>query len=357
MRQISSDLQAVQQVRSPRARVTVTVEAQGMNPSVPALAWSEVVGNHGQSVFRPTTAVGLANGNILKFQADASNLRMVTVSNPHLAASWSSLTPTTLVASTMLAVCALRVPESSTVRLWMINSNNNVQYTESSNNGATWGSAVTVYSGGDAVRDLVVSYIDNGTVSNGPWFFGFSTLSGVTYTPRFGYYDGANWVTHAYESDWRAAGVDAYGAPTAEHRCLVFKARGVGASKLRVVEKLGGSYSNGRELDQTQAGYFGIELAYYRYCQLPEAGQTGCMLAVVGESAFGAGAHLGVGGLITSSDASSTTVLVDEPIIFPAIACVSSQPYACLCRVPSAIGTGFDDLYLVGDTVVYRGAA
>jgi len=38
MRQLSADLLAVQQVRSPRARVTVAVEARGQNASAPALA-------------------------------------------------------------------------------------------------------------------------------------------------------------------------------------------------------------------------------------------------------------------------------------------------------------------------------
>jgi hypothetical protein len=159
MRQISADLQAVQRVRSPRARVTCTVEARGQNPAAPALAWEEVVGNAGQSAFRPVTAVGLANGNVLWFQAHTNQLRKYTVSNPHLAASWSGLTPTTLVGSTMLSIAALRVPDSSTIRLFTINPDNNVQYIESSNNGSSWGGAVTVYSGGVAALDLFLDYI------------------------------------------------------------------------------------------------------------------------------------------------------------------------------------------------------
>jgi hypothetical protein len=123
---------------------------------------------------------------------------------------------------------------------------------------------------------------------------------------------------------------------------LVVRTRGVGASKLRVLDKAGASFSNARDIDHTQAGLFGLELAYYRFCQLPEAS---CMLGVAGESAYGAGVHLGVAGVFSSVDE-----LTDEPIIFPAIVGVSSQPYACLCSVG-------DDLYLVGDTVVYRGAA
>ena len=350
MRQISSDLQAVQRVRSPQARVTVTVEARGQNPATPALAWSEIVGNSGQSVFRPTTAVGLANGDILKFEAHPGELRMYSVSSPHLAASWSGLTPTVLIASTMLSVAALRVPGTSTMRLWFINASNNVQTIESADNGSSWGSATTVYSGGDAVLDMVVAYINNGVTANGPWFFGFTTQSAGVYTPRFGYHNGTSWVTHAYDADWRAAGIDAYGETTSAHRCLVVKTRSVGASKLRVLEKSAGSYANAQDIDHTQAGLFGLELAYYRFCQLPEAvppmgaGQAGCMLGVAGESAYGAGVYLGVAGLFSSTD-----TLADEPLIFPEIAAVNSQPYAALCSVDG-------DLYLVGDTVVYRGA-
>lgn len=342
MRQITSDLQAVQLVRSPRARVSVMVEARGQNEATPALAWSEVVGNAGQSVFRPVAVVGLADGTILKFQANIGALTKYTVTNPHLAASWSSPPSVTLVAASMLSVAALRVPDSSTIRLFYINASNNVQYIESTNNGATWGSAVTVYAGGDAVIDLCVAYISNGTIANGPWFFGFTTQAAGVYTPRFGYHNGASWVTSAYESDWRAAGIDAYGEVTSAHRCLVVKTRTVGASKLRVLDNSAGTFSNVRDLDHTQSGLFGLELAYYRFCQLPEAG---CMMAVVGEGAYGAGIVLGVGGLFTSSD-----VLVDEPIMLPEIVGVNSQPYCALCSVG-------DDLYLVGSTVVYRGAA
>lgn len=339
MRQITSDLQAVQRVRSPRARVSVTVEARGQNPSVPPLVWRELVSNAGQSVFRPVALVGLANGTVLKFQAHPTEIRKYTIANPALATSWTGASYVTAVAAGALSVAALRVPNTNTIRLWYINLSNNVLYIESTNNGSSWGSPVTVYSGGLAVLDLVVAYINNGVTTNGPWFFGFTTLVSGAYVPRFGYYNGSAWVTHAYNTDWRAAGIDAYGTPTTAHRCLVTRTRTIGPSKLHVVDKNGATYSNGRDLDHTQAGLFGLELAYYRYCQLPEAA---CMLAVVGESAYGAGLYLGVGGLFSAVD-----TLVDEPLIFPSIVGVNSQPYAGLCSVGN-------DVYLAGDTVVYR---
>src|SRR5215218_9507800 len=98
MRQITADLTAVQKVRSPRARVTVTVEARGQNPTVPALAWSELVSNTGQVTFRPTSMVGLASGTILKFQANIGDLRMYTISAPTTAIGWTGASYTVLLA-------------------------------------------------------------------------------------------------------------------------------------------------------------------------------------------------------------------------------------------------------------------
>src|SRR4051812_46933424 len=116
MRQISSDLAAVQKVRSPRAGVTVTVEARGQNPTAPPLAWSEVVSNVGQVTFRPVSLVGLANGTILKFQAMATECRMYTITNPSLASSWTGASYSVVVAAGLITIAALRTPASSTIR-------------------------------------------------------------------------------------------------------------------------------------------------------------------------------------------------------------------------------------------------
>src|SRR3954447_23929613 len=117
MRQLSSDLAAVQRVRSPRARVTCTVEARGQNPSAPALAWSELVSNAGQVTFRPVSLVGLANGTILKFQAMATECRMYTISTPASAASWTGASYSVVVAAGLVTLAALRIPNTSTIRL------------------------------------------------------------------------------------------------------------------------------------------------------------------------------------------------------------------------------------------------
>ena len=342
MRQISAGLAAAQLVRSPRCRVTCTVEARGQNPDAPALAWAELVSNVGQSVFRPTTAVGLANGNILKFVANVGNLQMYTISNPHLAVSWGGVTPVTLVAGTMLSVAAVRAPNTATIRLFFINSSNDVQLIQSLDNGATWSAPSTVYAGGDAVLDMCVAFVSGAT--DGPWIFGFSVFGGGQYTPRFGYLDGASWVTHAYEVDWRAAGINAASTPTTAARVMVFRARGKGPSRIRRMNKTGAVYSAADDIDQTQAGQFGLEISYARYFHLPEAGAC---LGVVGEGALGAGIHLGVGGvwLLTG-----VAICADEPIMLPSVAAVNSQPYACLCSVGA-------DVYLVGDIAVWRGAA
>lgn len=360
MRTISSDLQAVQRVRSPRARVSVTVEARGQNPTLPALAWSELVGNAGQTIHWPTAAVGLPayevggvshQGRVIKFVAGASALKQYTIADPAAAASWTGATGVTRVTGLCAGVAALRIPGSSTLRLFYI-LGGNVYYLESADSGSGWGSAVTVYGGGDAAADLVVAYIADGSVANGPWFVGFSVYDGMTgsFTARFGYFSGG-WITHAYgESGWRAAGIDAHAPAASRHRVLVFRQANRGTSRLRSLDKSGSSYTNPQDVDQTQAGHYGLELAFYRFCQLPEiheAANLGAMAGVVGETAFGGSVYLGVGGVFTSGQGAGDPV-ADEPIIFPSIAATTSQAYPALC----AAG---DSLYLVGDTVVWRG--
>ena len=323
--------------------MTVTVEARGQNPAAPAVAWGELVGNAGQVTFYPTTAVSTSTGTILRFVGRTTDIRKYTISTPSSASSWTGASYVTVAATTVLAMCAVRVPSSQTIRLFYINSSNNVVYQESTNDGSTWGSVQTVYSGGNAVLDLVVAYRSDGIVSSGPWFVGFTTQTTGVYSARFANFTGGSWVTTAYgTTNYRTAGIDAYGATGASHRCLVFKTADTGQTLLRSTNKLAAVFSNDVILDRTQGGLFGLQLAYYRFCQLPEAG---CMMAVVGESGYGSGIVLGVGGLFSSTD-----TLVDEPIMLPDVVGVTSQPYACLCSVGS-------DLYFVGDTVVYRGTA
>lgn len=341
MRVISSELQAIQRMRSPQARVTVRVEARGQNPAAPAVAWRALVGNSGQHLFSPVSAVGLADGRVLKFVGEASAIRQMVVEDPTSAASWTSASAGTIRPHGAAALAALRFAASS-IRLFYIHAGDGNVYTiQSTNNGASWSSPVTVYAGGDAAADLVIAY--SATMGDGPWFFGFSTYNGGTgeYRPRFGYYDGAAWVTHAYDSGWRAAGVSPYTGDAAP-AVLVFRQRDRGASRLRAMTKQGGSYGAPRDIDQTQAGLFGLGLAYYRFCQLPE---FGCMLGVAGEYAVGAGGYAGVCGLFAGS-----APLVDETIILPSISAPVDQADFCLCTVGQ-------DLYWVGDTVVYRGAA
>jgi hypothetical protein len=345
MRSISVNLAAVQKVRSPRARVTVTVEAPGLNPALPRVAWAELVGNVGQVTHWPTTVVGRADGSVLKFVANSTHIVQYTIATPTSAASWTGASGTNRVTGMSFSVAALRVPGSSTIRLFYLLSGN-VLYIESTNNGSTWGGAVTVYSGGNAVSDLVVAYIADGSVANGPWFVGFSTLATGIYSARFGYFSGS-WLTHAYgETGWRAAGIDAYAPAAARHRVLVFRQRGQGTSRLRIMAKTGSVFSSVSDIDQTQAGKFGLELAFFRFCQMPGASAAvGSTLAVCGEAAFGGGVFLGVGGIFQATDP-----IVDEPIMFPSIVTTNSQAYPAVCEAGG-------NYYLAGDIVVWQGMA
>lgn len=349
MRQISNDLAAVQLVRSPRARVSVTVSARGQNPAAPAVAWAEVVNNTGQFFFKPTTAVGLGNGNILKIVADTSAIKAYTVTNPKTAGGWSGLTPTTVAATAAYDVCAIRIPGTTTIRLFYINGSNHVNYRQSSDNGATWSGATTIYSGGNATRDLCAAYLNGGTILNGPWFVGFSTYNSGTgiYTCYFGY-DDSGWVTHAYDSGWRAAGIYGVNEARPGHRVLVFRQPSSGTSRIRAVEKSGATYSSAYDLDETQAGLVGLQLTFAKYFQLPEAD---CTLGIVAERAYGGDTHLGVGGFFVVN---ATNRVTDEPISLPAIEANNNKAYAAICSVADGSNV---DLYLVGDTVVYRGAA
>ncbi len=350
MRSISADLLAVQQMRSPQARVTVRVEARGQNPETPAVAWQELVGNPDQTVFAPVAAVGLADGRVIKFVGDASCIRQMVIDNPTDAASWTNATATTIRSHGALALAALRFAPAS-IRLFYIHTGQ-VYTILSTDNGASWGSPVTVYSAGDAATDLVTAY--HSALPAGPWRVGFSTYDSETgdYTPHFGYYDGADWVTYPYLPGWRAAGFYPYGAG---QTVLVFRQQDRGASRLRALTMTGSVYSMPREIDQTQAGLFGLGLAYFRFCQIPE---HGCVMGVAGEYAAGAGVYVGVCGLFEADRAPSAlssgdggdNVLVDETIILPRIAATDEEATCCLC-------TAGQDLYYVGDTVVYRGVA
>lgn len=342
MRAIPVELQTVQRMRSPQARVTVTVEARGQNPESPAVAWRELVGNPGQTFFTPVAAVGLADGRLIKFVGDASSIRQMVIADPTHAQSWTGATPEPLRMHGALSLAALRFAASS-IRLFYIHAgDNNVYFIQSTNDGASWGSPVAVYSGGDAAADLVVAY--HPALVNGPWCVGFSAYESATgnYTPHFGYHDGTIWVTHAYEAGWRAAGIYPSHEVSGAQHVLVFRQQDRGASRLRALTQIGSVYSDPRALDQTQAGLFGLGLAYFRFCQVPE---FGCVLGVAGEYAAGAGGYSGVCGLFEAGE-----LLVDETIILPAIAAGDDEAGGCIC----AAGP---DLYFVGDTVVYRGEA
>src|SRR5690606_5798511 len=196
------------------------------------------------------------------------------------------------------------------------------------------------------------AYINNGVVQNGPWFFGFTTsvLATGVYTPRFGYFTGSTWVTHAYEANWRAAGIYTGPHATPNHTVLVIRQEDNGPSRIRALSKTGSTYSAPADVDQTQAGLAGVHLANARYFQLPEAN---CTLGLIAERAYGGDTALAVGGYFVAQTTANYT-LVDEPIALPNIKAIADHPYTSMCSVMDGANV---DLYIVGDTVVYRGKA
>lgn len=344
MRTLTSALEAAQNVRSPRARVTCTVSARGLAPTVPAVTWTQLIGNAAQSSFLPTALVGLTNSTLLHFRAAVGNIQKRTISNPTAAGGWAG-GYANIVAVTATDIYAIRGAgaDSGIIRLFYITSNN-VHYVESTDAGANWGSPITVYSGGDAVNDLCAAYVDNATVANGPWFVGFSTYNGGTgvYTPRFGYFSGS-WTTHAYDPNWRACGIAAYAAESSAHTCLLFRQSNNGISRLRTVAKEGSSYfpAETYDIDATPAGNFGLRLTWARLHNLPSL-ET--MLLTYAESAKGSGLYTGIG----HAWYTAVETLADEPIIFPDLKTNNAQARSAIAELNGS-------LYFANETFVYRG--
>src|SRR5690606_23961730 len=248
-----------------------------------------------QTVFAPVAAVGLADGRVLKFVGGAVSIHQMVIDDPTDAARWTGAPARTIRGHGAVALAALRFAPTS-IRLFYIHEGH-VYAMLSTDNGVSWDSPVTVYSGGDAAIDLVTAY--HSALPDGPWRVGFSTYDRETgdYTPRFGYHDDTGWVTYPYLPGWRAAGLYPYGAG---QTVLVFRPQDRGASRLRALTLTGSVYSMPREIDQTQAGLFGLGLAYFRFCQIPE---HGCVMGVAGEYAAGAGVYVGVCGLFDADRA------------------------------------------------------
>ena len=95
MRPISAALQTVQLVRSPRARVTITVEARGQSEGVPALAWSELVSNSGQSSWKQVALCSRSDGQVLRFVSETTGVEQQRIADPTIAANWATPTATT----------------------------------------------------------------------------------------------------------------------------------------------------------------------------------------------------------------------------------------------------------------------
>jgi len=347
MRPITAALTAAQAVRAARARVAITVHARGQNNEAPAVAWTELVGNPAQVSYFPAALVGLADGRVLRFRSGASDIYQDTVADPTTAAGWAAAVTTVFHLDGAYSIAALRIPASSTIRVFYINNTNgNVYYRESTDNGASWGAVVLVYAGGNAAADLCLAYIADGTVLNGPWFIGFSTYNGGTgeYTARFGYYTGGAWTTAAYAVNWRAAGIAPYDPATTYHRVLVCRQQGQGQSRLRTLHNTAGVFSNPLDIDVTQAALFGLILAGFQFFQLT---QDQTCLGIANEAAAGRGVRLGVTGYWFGADP-----VVDETVILPDIKTTDSAVYFALTATKDDL-TG--DLYLAGDTAVYRG--
>jgi hypothetical protein len=348
MRPISSDLAAVQKVRSPQARVSCTVEERGATHGARAVEWRQLVENEAQVLFLPCALVDTSDGRVLRFVDTGTSVRQHTINDPTDPDNWTTPSADTeILGHTAYALAALRFPTGDTnIRLFYINgSDGNVQYIQSSDNGASWASPQTVYSGGDASADLVIARM-TGTGFSDLWFVGFSTFDSGTgiYRARFGNGTGSSWTLHEYPFNaWQAAGIAIYrqGLSSGEVRVLVYRQRANGLSRLRVLTYDGSTFSDASEIDRTSAGLVGMTLSNYRFIQLPE---HDAQIAVAGESGFGYGAYEGVAGLLYDGE-----LLVDETIMLPELRTTFSYAHTGLCQAGN-------DLYVAGTQGVWRGA-
>ncbi|MEX1020681.1 MAG: hypothetical protein WDZ49_13535 [Litorilinea sp.] len=347
MRQVSSDLLAVQKVRSARASVSCTVEERGATRGAGAVQWKQLVSNAGQTIQLPAALVSTSDGNILRFYGGGVSMWQETIENPSNDLSWAAPSAAVQIGSNgAYALAALRYPAGGDgIRLFYIDANDgDVYYRASGDDGASWGSPFTVYNGGDATNDVVVARIP-GTGFAQDGFVGFSTNSLGVYRARFGNGNSSSWSTVEYPfNNWQAAGivVDRTGLSSGEVRVLVYRQRANGMSRLRELTFDGSTFSNPRDLDRTSAGLVGLALNNYRFFQLPELGAV--QLGIGGEGGFGSGFFEGVVSLFFDGE-----LLVDETIMLPGFVVTASAAYTGLAEHG-------DDLYVAGAVGVWRGA-
>lgn len=342
MRTITAELATAQAVRSPRWGVTVTAGARGTNPDMPALHWRKLTYAGASPPAYPSAGFDTSSGAIQRFKANAAGIWQQTVTNPADANEWRANAWTNIHSDVASAMCAYRHATTS-ARLYYI-AGGNVYYLRTSDDGVSWLARLALYTGGNASSDLCISRAPVGHAVAGN-VVGFSTYASGTGVYA-AYFNAGSTVKYA--DYWRAAGVFFRSDDVTHVYCLVFRQTGAGPARLRVVKFDGSAFSGARDIDQTQAGLFGINLACYKFCGIPGSNLligSAVESAYTGESYEGVASGFGQGGILGSAG-----VLADEPVIFPEIRAWSLKNYSYIVRSGS-------DYYYFGEDHVWRGEA
>jgi hypothetical protein len=349
MRNITSDLATVQAMRSPKATVSMTVSARGQNAEAPALEWTELVAPPASASGNPAAAVDFPDGSLFRFVAAPANLKYQHITDPTAADQWQNNAWTTAVAATADALAGYRHADAAARVYYIDTATGYVRFIRTIDSGATWLAPLNAYTGGDAAYDLCLNRTPATHALGVTFCFGFTTYtsSGAGAGTYAAYFDAGSSLKYA--DGWRAAGIYMREGDDDYIYCLVFRAPDLGPARLRVVRFDGATFDQPVDIDQTQAGLFGLNLAAYKFCPTPVPAQAGiALLGVALENAYMGGNYEGVAGVFWVPAAAASGLQADEPIMFPDVPSYNDRVYSYIAKS--------GDYYYFGETFVYRGA-
>lgn len=342
-RTLSADLITAQAVRSPKATVTATVANRGLSPNLPAVNWAEVTAPTGTAPLYTSAGVYFSSPNIIqRFKGlnGAIQIQTMDLDSPS-ADDWHPTTGFSAWKSAYNQAMHIAKRAPTRARFFWTNTSGDIKYSDTGDSGSTWGSNRTYYSGSDAYVDLVAAGCEGHNIGN--YICGFTTDTAGTYAAYFG--EGANGATPVkYQNNWRAGGIYVDPDDDTYVYCLVFKPDGFGTARIRVLRFDGTTYDEVTNIDQTQAGLLGLDLAACKYFRLNSTDTN--FAGSIMETAYGGGIYEGVASVF--DDAKS--FVTDEPIMFPTVDTYNDRIY-------STIVEAGDDLYYFNNVSVYKGTA
>jgi len=278
---------------------------------------------------QPMAVWALASGSVLRWVDTGSVVNQQTITDPSVAADWS--TPAATVQVIASSPNALAVASDGTVlRLFTGDqAGTGIVYRESSNWGATWGSPVTLTT--RACVDHLHAHWDE-DYQGGAWILCWTSTDGAW----IGWDDGS-WTEEQYTSSdsWRAAGIAGRGSANSLS-CYFFRyALNTGPSALVYETYLQNldSFVDERELDRLMGGLNGMG---HDGVRIRECGEM--TRAWVTERGYDSGAVVALGAFL--NDAS-----MDEPVAYPA--------WAYVRQVDMIDVDGY--AYIVGSSMVVQG--